>query len=80
MLVVGSLLDRWGCSWRVPTLAVVMVVLRRILINRIYEGHGFRRASARPCARSCVFLRRRVASSSPTRADLDVIAFPVRAA
>ncbi|HWG33752.1 MAG TPA: hypothetical protein VN650_06260, partial [Gemmatimonadaceae bacterium] len=26
-----------------PTLAMVMVVVRRILINRIYEGKGFRK-------------------------------------
>ena len=45
VLVVGSLLGPIGLLVAVPTLAVVMVVLRRILINRIYEGHGFRRAS-----------------------------------
>ncbi len=44
VLVVGSLLGPVGLLVAVPTLAVVMVVLRRILINRIYEGHGFRRA------------------------------------
>jgi predicted PurR-regulated permease PerM len=45
VLVVGSLLGPVGLLVAVPTLAVTMVVLRRILINRIYEGHGFRRAS-----------------------------------
>ena len=45
VLVVGSLLGPAGLLVAVPTLAVVMVVLRRILINRIYEGHGFRRAA-----------------------------------
>jgi predicted PurR-regulated permease PerM len=45
VLVVGSLLGPVGLLVAVPTLAVAMVVLRRILINRIYEGHGFRRAS-----------------------------------
>jgi predicted PurR-regulated permease PerM len=45
VLVVGSLLGPIGLLVAVPTLAVVMVVLRRILINRIYEGHGFRRAA-----------------------------------
>ena len=45
VLVVGSLLGPVGLLVAVPTLAVVMVVLRRILINRIYEGHGFRRAA-----------------------------------
>lgn len=45
VLIVGSLLGPVGLLVAVPTLAVVMVVLRRILINRIYEGHGFRRAA-----------------------------------
>ena len=45
VLVVGSLLGPVGLLVAVPTLAVTMVVLRRILINRIYEGHGFRRAA-----------------------------------
>ena len=45
VLVVGSLLGPMGLLIAVPTLAVAMVVLRRILINRIYEGQGFRRAS-----------------------------------
>ena len=45
VLVVGRLLGPVGLLVAVPTLAVIMVVLRRILINRIYEGHGFRRAS-----------------------------------
>jgi predicted PurR-regulated permease PerM len=45
VLVVGSLLGPAGLLVAVPTLAVTMVVLRRILINRIYEGHGFRRAA-----------------------------------
>ena len=45
VLLVGSLLGPVGLLVAVPTLAVTMVVLRRILINRIYEGHGFRRAA-----------------------------------
>jgi hypothetical protein len=28
-----------------PTLAMVMVIVRRILITRIYEGQGFRRTT-----------------------------------
>jgi hypothetical protein len=28
-----------------PTLVTVMVVVRRILINRIYEGKGFRKST-----------------------------------
>jgi hypothetical protein len=56
-----------------------MVVLRRILINRIYEGQGFRRASRDkalvlrvPAPEGGVLV-----TDAP---DLDVIAFPVRAA
>jgi predicted PurR-regulated permease PerM len=43
VLVVGSLLGPLGLVVALPTLAVVMVVVRRILINRIYEGKGFRK-------------------------------------
>jgi predicted PurR-regulated permease PerM len=45
VLVVGKLLGPIGLLVAVPTLATVMVILRRILMNRIYEGQGFRRAS-----------------------------------
>jgi predicted PurR-regulated permease PerM len=44
VLVVGSLLGPLGLVVALPTLAMIMVVVRRILINRIYEGKGFRRA------------------------------------
>ena len=79
VLVVGSLLGPMGLLIAVPTLAVVMVVLRRILINRIYEGQGFRRASRDralvlrvPAPEGGVLV-----TDAP---DLDVIAVPVRAA
>jgi len=45
VLIVGKLLGALGLLVAVPTLAVVMVVVRRILVNRIYEGHGFRRTT-----------------------------------
>ena len=45
VLVVGGLLGPLGLVVALPTLAMIMVVVRRILINRIYEGKGFRRAS-----------------------------------
>ena len=45
VLIMGKLLGPVGLLVAVPTLAVVMVVVRRILINRIYEGQGFRRVS-----------------------------------
>ena len=45
VLIVGKLLGGVGLIVAVPMLAVVMVVVRRILITRIYEGHGFRRTT-----------------------------------
>ena len=45
VLIVGKLLGPIGLLVAVPTLAVVMVVVRRILVNRIYEGQGFRRTT-----------------------------------
>ena len=43
VLVVGSLLGPLGLVVALPTLAMVMVIVRRILINRIYEGKSFRK-------------------------------------
>jgi len=43
VLVVGKLLGGVGLVVAVPLLATIMVIVRRILINRIYEGQGFRR-------------------------------------
>ena len=43
VLIFGKLLGPTGLLVAVPTLAMLMVVVRRILINRIYEGQGFRR-------------------------------------
>ncbi|HUF26958.1 MAG TPA: AI-2E family transporter [Gemmatimonadaceae bacterium] len=43
VLIFGKLLGLVGLLVAVPALAVVMVVVRRILVNRIYEGQGFRR-------------------------------------
>ena len=43
VLVVGGLLGPLGLVVALPTLAMVMVIVRRILINRIYEGKGFRK-------------------------------------
>ena len=45
VLIAGSLLGPLGLVVAVPLLAAIMVVVRRILIERIYEGRGFRRAS-----------------------------------
>ncbi|HEX2779566.1 MAG TPA: AI-2E family transporter [Gemmatimonadaceae bacterium] len=43
VLIMGKLIGGVGLLVAVPALAVVMVVVRRILMNRIYEGKGFRR-------------------------------------
>jgi predicted PurR-regulated permease PerM len=45
VLIAGSLLGPLGLVVAVPLLAAIMVFVRRILIERIYEGRGFRRAS-----------------------------------
>ena len=45
VLITGTLLGPAGLLIAVPTLAVIMVVVRRILITRIYEGQGFRRTT-----------------------------------
>lgn len=45
VLIMGKLLGPVGLIVAVPALAVVMVVVRRILISRIYEGQGFRRTT-----------------------------------
>jgi predicted PurR-regulated permease PerM len=44
VLIVGQLLGPVGLLVAVPTVAALMVVVRRILVHRVYEGHGFRRA------------------------------------
>ena len=43
VLIMGRLLGPIGLLVAVPTLVLLDVVVRRILINRIYEGQGFRR-------------------------------------
>jgi predicted PurR-regulated permease PerM len=45
VLVIGKILGPLGLIIAVPTLASVMVIVRRILINRIYEGRGFRKST-----------------------------------
>jgi predicted PurR-regulated permease PerM len=45
VLVIGQLLGPLGLVIALPLLASVMVVVRRILINRIYEGKGFRKTT-----------------------------------
>jgi predicted PurR-regulated permease PerM len=43
VLIMGKLLGPAGVVVAVPTVAVLMVVVRRIVLNRLYEGQGFRR-------------------------------------
>jgi len=45
VLVIGKLLGPLGLVIALPTLVTVMVIVRRILINRIYEGKGFRKST-----------------------------------
>jgi predicted PurR-regulated permease PerM len=45
VLIVGQLLGPLGLVVALPILVTVMVVVRRILINRIYEGQGFRKST-----------------------------------
>jgi len=45
VLVIGKLLGAPGLLVAVPTLVVLMVIVRRILVNRIYEGQGFRKTT-----------------------------------
>ncbi len=45
VLVIGKLLGPLGLGIAVPTLALIMVIVRRILISRIYENKGFRKAT-----------------------------------
>ena len=45
VLIMGQLLGGLGLVVAVPTLASIMVIVRRILITRIYEGQGFRRTT-----------------------------------
>ena len=73
VLVVSKLLGPVGLVVAVPMLATLMVVVRRILINRIYEGKGFRR-SARDVA---IMLRVPAPEGGvlvPAGAPIDVIA------
>jgi len=43
ILIMGKLLGPIGLLVAVPALAVLDVIIRRILIGRVYEGQGFRR-------------------------------------
>jgi predicted PurR-regulated permease PerM len=45
VLVIGKLLGPLGLVVALPTLVTVMVIVRRILISRIYEGKGFRKST-----------------------------------
>ncbi|MEJ7810097.1 MAG: AI-2E family transporter [Gemmatimonadaceae bacterium] len=45
VLIMGKLLGPVGLLVAVPTAAMLDVIMRRILLNRIYEGQGFRRST-----------------------------------
>jgi predicted PurR-regulated permease PerM len=44
VLIVGRLLGLGGIIVSVPLLAASLVIVRRVLIHRVYEGQNFRRA------------------------------------
>ena len=44
VLIIGKLLGAVGLLVAVPTVAMLRVVVNRILLQRMYEGRGFRRA------------------------------------
>lgn len=46
VLVVGRLVGAFGLPVAVPLLAVMIVIVRRVLVNRIYEGQAFQRPGA----------------------------------
>ena len=77
VLVMGQLLGPLGLVLAVPTLASVMVIVRRILINRIYEGRGFRKST-----RDRIFVMRVPAPDGgvlqPTVPPADVLRFRQR--
>lgn len=79
VLVIGKMLGPVGFIVAVPTLAATMVIVRRILITRIYEGKGFRRAE-----RSRMFVLRVPVPDGgvllPDDQSIDVLAFRTRAA
>ena len=78
VLIIGKLLGPLGLLVAVPGLAVIMVVVKRILLSRIYEGQGFRRTT-----RERILVLRLPASEGgviiPT-APVDVVAHLERAA
>lgn len=45
VLLMGKLLGPLGLVLAVPMLASLMVIVRRILLSRIYEGRGFRKST-----------------------------------
>jgi predicted PurR-regulated permease PerM len=45
VLVIGKILGPLGLVIALPMLASLMVIVRRILMNRIYEGKGFRKST-----------------------------------
>ena len=79
VLIMGKLLGGMGLVVALPTLAALMVIVRRILITRIYEGQGFRKTTReRP-----LLLRVPVPGGGvlvPAVALVDVISFAERRA
>jgi predicted PurR-regulated permease PerM len=78
VLIIGKLLGPLGLLVAVPGLAAIMVVVRRILLTRLYEGQGFRRTT-----RERPLVLRLPASEGGIilpRSDLDVVSILERRA
>jgi len=79
VLVIGKLLGPLGLVVALPILVTVMVIVRRILINRIYEGKGFRKST-----RDRIFVLRVPVPDGgvlvPSTAPPDLIAFREKSA
>ena len=77
VLIMGKLLGGMGLVVALPTLAALMVIVRRILITRIYEGQGFRKTT-----RERPLLLRVPAPGGgvlvPATATIDVLSFAER--
>ena len=46
VLIFGYLLGPVGLLVAVPLLVAIMVLVQRLLVNRVYEGHGFRQPTS----------------------------------
>ena len=71
VLIMAELLGVVGLLVAVPALATVMVVIRRIYVDRILEGKGFRRTVREPAARTWLPWRRRRRTDDRVEAEIE---------